>query len=60
VATLDQALSDAGASALGSALQATAAGIRELSSATTKKQTNRANHLVTLAVAAVRKTCPAP
>jgi hypothetical protein len=56
---LDQAVSDAGASTLGSALQAAAAGIRELSSATTPKQTGRAHHLVVLAVAAIRKTCPA-
>lgn len=58
---LDQATSEAGATALGSALQSVAAGVRQLDGAQDNHDAHaaaNARRLITLAVEAVRQTCP--
>jgi hypothetical protein len=59
--SLDQATSEAGGTSLATALQTVAAGVRQLDGALDNHNTAavaQANQLITLAVVAVRKTCP--
>jgi hypothetical protein len=58
---LDQATSEAGGTSLAAALQAVAAGVRQLDGAVDNHHTHvaaRASRAITLAVGEVRKSCP--